>query len=127
MQPRYAKVFPETLVSLQFPFIMSPILAHWHRRKLSDIRNASTIAQQWLHLNDYCRGNPDHRPVGSAAQTDDRFVAMSSKVCDFEMSSKRGIDPNKSKVIAQMVDFCHATKALWASPSLQTLDSLCKV
>ena len=88
MQPRCAKGFPETLVSLQSP---SSCRLYWRigtGRSCPTLRHASTIAQQWLHLNDYCRGNPDRRPVGSADQTDDRFVAMSSKVCNSAMSSK---------------------------------------
>ena len=43
-----------------------------------------------MHLNDTLRCNPDRRPVGSAAQTDDRFVAISSKVCNFALSSHAG-------------------------------------
>ena len=92
MQPRCAKVFPETLVSLQSP---SSCRLAWRidtGRNCPTFRNASTIAEQWLDLNDYCRGNPDRRPVGSAAHTDDRFVAMSSKVCNSAMSSKPVID-----------------------------------
>ena len=87
MQPRYAKVFPETQVSLQSP---SSCRLSWRigtGRSYPTLRHVSTIAQQWLHLNDYCRGNPDRRPVGSADQTDDRFAAMSSKVCNSAMSS----------------------------------------
>ena len=56
-------------------------------RSCPTFRNASTIARQWLNLNDSFRGNPDRRPVGSAAQTDDRFVAMSSRVCISALSS----------------------------------------
>ena len=50
---------------------------------------------QWLYLNDSLRCNPDRRSVGSSAQSDDCFVAMSPRVCNSALSSKAA-DPSQS-------------------------------